>query len=77
MRIATGSQRTNTMMGRDVLSPIEPARVKVLLLPAGNVKRSRFASFVSRLEEVDEVQLSDVSPAIGSGDSMSHIILQI
>src|SRR5437868_4559557 len=49
-------------MGLDVLSPIAVAQVNVLVIPADNVKRSRFENFVSRLKEVYEVQLSDLSP---------------
>ncbi|KAI9697980.1 MAG: hypothetical protein M1836_004333 [Candelina mexicana] len=49
-------------MGSDPLSPIAPARVRALLLPVGKVKRSRFVSFVRRLEPENVVRLGDVSP---------------
>lgn len=54
-------------MDLDPLSIIAPARVKVLLLPVGNVRQSRFASFVQRLQQVNVVRLGDVSP-----DSRPH-----
>lgn len=60
----------NTMMGNDSLSPITPARINVLLVPAGNVKRSRFDSFVSRLAEINEVRLGDVNPNAGQGNGL-------
>ncbi|KAH0542429.1 hypothetical protein FGG08_003184 [Glutinoglossum americanum] len=46
----------------DPLSPIAPARVRVLLLPMGRIKRSRFLSFVERLKTENVVRLGDVSP---------------
>ena len=49
-------------MGGDPLSPVAPARVRVLLLPAGRIKRSRFRSFVERLQEVSAVRLGDITP---------------
>ena len=53
-------------MGLNTLSPVASAQVNVLLVPADNVKRSRFESFVSRLEEVYEARLGDLSPNAGS-----------
>lgn len=49
-------------MGFDSLSPVVPARVKVLTLPLGNVKRSRFVGFVERLQHENVVPLGDISP---------------
>ncbi|KAI9741968.1 MAG: hypothetical protein M1834_000357 [Cirrosporium novae-zelandiae] len=49
-------------MGHDPLSPVSPARLKVLLVPAGNIKHTRFSSFISRLKPHDVVRLGDVSP---------------
>ncbi|KAI9718916.1 MAG: hypothetical protein M1812_003800 [Candelaria pacifica] len=49
-------------MGTDPLSPIAPARVRALLLPVGKVRRSRFTSFVQRLQPENVVRLGDVSP---------------
>ena len=54
-------------MDLDPLSIITPARVKVLLVPVGHVKQSRFAGFVQRLQSVNVVRLGDVSP-----DSRPH-----
>ncbi|KAI9822252.1 MAG: hypothetical protein M1832_003075 [Thelocarpon impressellum] len=48
-------------MGLDPLSPIAPARVRVLLVPVGRVKRSRFLAFVDRLRPHNVVRLGDVS----------------
>ena len=53
-------------MGLDILSPVAAAQVNVLVVPTDNVKKSRFESFVSRLKEVNEIRLSDVSPKAGS-----------
>ena len=48
-------------MGLDPLSPIAPARVRVLLLPVGRIRRSRFLGFVDRLRPHCVVRLGDVS----------------
>ena len=53
-------------MGLDILSPVAAAQVNVLVVPTDNVKKSRFDSFVSRLKEVNDIRLSDVSPKAGS-----------
>jgi hypothetical protein len=49
-------------MGVDPLSPIAPARVRVLLLPIGKIKRARFLSLVERLQPENVVRLGDISP---------------
>lgn len=49
-------------MGLDPLSAIAPARVKALIIPLGRIRQSRFASFISRLQQQNIVQLGDVSP---------------
>lgn len=49
-------------MGIDPLSPIASARINTLVVPAGNVSRTKFSSFVSRLEREKVVRLGDVSP---------------
>ena len=49
-------------MSLDPLSIVTPARLRVLLVPVGNVRQSRFASFVERLQQVNVVRLGDVSP---------------
>ncbi|CAG8959634.1 hypothetical protein HYFRA_00001537 [Hymenoscyphus fraxineus] len=46
----------------DQLSPVAPARVRVVLLPIGQIKRARFLSFVERLQPEKVVQLGDISP---------------
>ncbi|EFR03500.1 hypercellular protein HypA [Nannizzia gypsea CBS 118893] len=46
----------------DPLSPIAPARLRVLLLPIGRIRRSRFLSFAERLRAHNVVRLGDVSP---------------
>ncbi|KAK2748108.1 hypothetical protein FQN57_001231 [Myotisia sp. PD_48] len=46
----------------DPLSPIAPARIRALLLPVGKIRRSRFLSFVGRLQAHNVVRLGDVSP---------------
>lgn len=51
-------------MSLDPLSIVTPARLRVLLVPIGNVRQSRFASFVERLQQVNVVRLGDVSPEI-------------
>lgn len=54
-------------MNLDPLSIVTPARLRVLLVPVGNVRQSRFTSFVERLQQVNVVRLGDVSP-----DSRPH-----
>ena len=46
----------------DQLSPIAPARVRVVVLPIGQIKRARFLGFVDRLLPENVVQLGDISP---------------
>ncbi|KAH8682971.1 TRAPP II complex [Tricladium varicosporioides] len=46
----------------DQLSPVAPARVRVVLLPIGQIKRARFLSFIARLQPENVVQLGDISP---------------
>ncbi|KAL9097697.1 MAG: hypothetical protein Q9165_000023 [Trypethelium subeluteriae] len=57
-------------MPLDPLSPIAPARVRVLLLPVGRIKRSRFQTFVARVEPHFLVRLGDISPDIRSDRNM-------
>jgi hypothetical protein len=52
----------NNVRMLDQLSPIAPARVRVVLLPIGQIKRARFLSFVERLQPENVVQLGDISP---------------
>lgn len=61
-------------MGIDPLSPIAPARINTLLVPAGRIQRKRFSSFVSRLERENVVRLGDVSPDGQSRRSMLFCI---
>ncbi|KAL3479443.1 TRAPP II complex [Aspergillus californicus] len=49
-------------MGVDPLSPIAPARLRALMLPVGQIKRSRFLSFAARLQAENVVRLGDISP---------------
>lgn len=46
----------------DTLSPLAPAHVRVLVLPAGRIKRQRFRQFFNELKKVGEVRLGDVTP---------------
>ncbi|KAA8563930.1 hypothetical protein EYC84_011936 [Monilinia fructicola] len=46
----------------DQLSPVAPARVRVVLLPIGQIKRARFLSFVERLQPQNVIRLGDISP---------------
>ena len=59
--------RPNVPMGGNPLSPVAPARVRVLLLPVGRIKRRRFESFVERLQTVPAVRLGDVTPDSRAG----------
>jgi len=52
----------NVVRMLDQLSPVAPARVRVVLLPIGQIKRARFLSFVDRLQPENVVQLGDISP---------------
>jgi hypothetical protein len=49
-------------MVTDPLSPIAAARVRVLVLPAGRIKKERFTTFLERLQQHDRVRLGDISP---------------
>ena len=57
-------------MGVDPLSPVAPARLKILVLPIGRIKRSRFQSFFDRLKNENAVRLGDVSPDGRPGKSV-------
>jgi hypothetical protein len=46
----------------DPVSPIAPARVRVLIVPLGQVKRIRFLEFLDRLYPENVVRLGDISP---------------
>lgn len=52
----------NVLTMLDQLSPVAPARVRVVLLPIGQIKRARFLSFVERLQPQNVVRLGDISP---------------
>lgn len=54
-------------MGINPLFIVDPARVKILCVPVGRIRHSRFLSFLQRLERENVVPLRDVSP-----DSRSH-----
>lgn len=49
------------MSARDYFSPIAPARVRVLVLPVGRIKRSRFLAFFNLIAQTNEVRLGDVT----------------
>ncbi|KAL1306457.1 hypothetical protein AAFC00_005155 [Neodothiora populina] len=54
-------------MAADPISPIASARVRVLVLPAGRIKRTRFMTFVARLQHEPSVRLGDISPDASAG----------
>lgn len=54
-------------MALDPFSPVAPARVKLLLIPVGQIKQSVFENSVRRLQQEHVVRLGDVSP-----DSRPH-----
>ncbi|KAA8895856.1 TRAPP II complex [Sphaerosporella brunnea] len=49
-------------MALDSLSFITPARLRALVCPLGRIRRSRFSSFVRRLQAANVVRLGDVTP---------------
>ncbi|KAL9130114.1 MAG: hypothetical protein Q9217_001630 [Psora testacea] len=49
-------------MGLDTFSPVAPARVRALVIPTGQIKKSKFVGFVERLRQENVVRLGDVSP---------------
>lgn len=59
-------------MSLDPLLPIAPARVKALLIPVGQIKAERFASFVDRLHGEHVVHLREVS-ADGRPNRSMHL----
>lgn len=44
----------------DPFSPLAPARIRVLVLPVGSIRKSRFEEFVHLLKETAPVQLRDL-----------------
>jgi trafficking protein particle complex subunit 9 len=48
-------------MAQDPLAPLAPAKVRALVLPLGQIKRARFASFLDRLNAENVVHLRDIS----------------
>jgi hypothetical protein len=57
----------------DPLSPFAPARVRVLVLPVGRIRRSRFSAFHNLLMQEDHVNLSEISGDERANQSMSLI----
>lgn len=57
-------------MALDSLSFIAPARLRALLCPLGRIRRSRFSSFVDRLQAASVVRLGDVTPDTQPNRSM-------
>ncbi|KAK4193103.1 TRAPP II complex [Podospora australis] len=49
-------------MTLDPLIPVAPAKIKVLVVPIGHIKRERFTAFVDRLNAEKVVYLRDVTP---------------
>ncbi|KAK0739214.1 TRAPP II complex [Apiosordaria backusii] len=49
-------------MTLDPFIPIAPAKLKVLVLPIGHIKRERFTAFIDRLNAEQIVYLRDVTP---------------
>ena len=46
----------------DQLSPVAPARIRVVLVPIGQIRRARFLSFTERLYPENIIRLGDISP---------------
>ena len=61
-------------MGIDYLSPVAPAKINALLVPAGRLQKQKFAKLVARLEQENVVRLGDVSPDGQSNKSRSPLI---
>jgi hypothetical protein len=57
----TRSASSDSKMAQDPLSPLAPAKVRVLVLPLGQIKRARFATFLDRLSAENVVHLRDIS----------------
>ncbi|KAL9052090.1 MAG: hypothetical protein Q9162_005607 [Coniocarpon cinnabarinum] len=49
-------------MAASSISPVAPARVGALVVPVGKVKKSKFNSFVGKLQAESVVRLGDISP---------------
>ncbi len=58
----------------DSFLPVAPARVKVLVLPVGPVRRDRFASFLDRLKSEYAVHLGDISADSRPNRSASPLV---
>ena len=61
-QLNTPRRKPNVVKMLDQLSPVAPARVRVVLLPIGQIKRARFLRFVERLHPENVVRLGDISP---------------
>lgn len=72
-RYAQSHLPNDPMEGHDPVSPTAPARVRVLVLPVGRIKKSRFMSFVSRLQQESAIRLGDISPD-GRPDKSTHTL---
>lgn len=66
-------RKPNVVRMLDQLSPVAPARVRVVLLPIGQIKRARFLSFIKRLQPESVVRLGDISPDGRPNRSMSAL----
>lgn len=55
----------------DSFSPFAPARIRVLVVPAGKIRRSRYHEFSALLNDVSVVALNELS----SDESTSHCML--
>lgn len=64
--------RPDALMSADPLSPVAPARVRILLLPVGRIKRHRFLEFASRLRQEHIVRLGDISPDVSSPEKSEY-----
>ncbi|KAK3680933.1 hypothetical protein LTR37_021034 [Vermiconidia calcicola] len=54
----------------DRFSPFAPAYIRVLVLPVGQIERSRFLAFLGRLQvEASAISLANVVPHFGDDDS--------
>ncbi|GKU12982.1 cis-golgi transport protein particle complex subunit [Fusarium langsethiae] len=60
-KLKTVTEELEDFVEANPLAPVAPARVKTLLLPLGQIKADRFASFVERLNQQHVVHLRDIS----------------
>jgi hypothetical protein len=57
-------------MLHDSLSPVAPARIRVLVVPVGKIKRSEFLALIKSLNDSPPISLRELCPEDSLRDRM-------